>query len=41
MGLCLFYTPENIKLINFAIEDLDKLSVEFGAPIKVREAKEH
>lgn len=39
--LYLFYTPSNIKLLNYSPEDLDKLTVEFGTPIKVREADEN
>lgn len=40
MKLYLFYTPANIKLMNYSPLDLDKLSVEFGTPIKLKEAGE-
>ena len=38
--LYLFYTPSNIKLVNYSPDDLDKLTIEFGAPIKLKDATE-
>lgn len=40
MKLFLFYTPSNIRLVDYSPDDLSKLNIELGAPIKIKEATE-